>query len=119
MKKLNLVLINAGYLLISMIIYLLLITILAHFNLITYKTVSIISFVFINLLFLFNGFKTGRRSERKGYLSGLIVGLISVLIMIFIGIIFSSPFSLKSLIYFAILILDSIVGGMLGINFKK
>ena len=119
MKDYKNILINIGWFTGSLIIYLLFVTTLAHFNLISYKTVSILSFIFINLLFMYNGFNIGKRSEKRGYLSGFIIGIINIVLVLLLALIFRSVPELKSLIYFCILLLSSTLGGMFGINFKK
>lgn len=119
MKKFNNILINIGYFLISLIIYLIIITTFSYFNILSYKNICIISFIIINILFLINGFKLGKRSESKGYLSGIIMGLSLIILLLFLSIIFKSIPSLKSLIYFLTLIISSTIGGMFGINKRK
>ena len=119
MKKFNNILINLGYFLVSLIIYLIIITTFSYFNLINYKTISIISFITLNILFLINGFKLGKRSDKKGYLSGIIMGLSMILLLLFLSIIFRRLPSIKSFIYFLVLLLSSTIGGMFGINKRK
>lgn len=119
MKKYKNILILLGEFLSAIIIYLLIITLFATFNLISYKTVSILSLIFMILLFAFTGFKIGKRSEKRGYLSGLIIGLINIILILILALLFRSFPSLKSLIYFSILLLSSTLGGMFGINKKK
>ncbi len=112
-------LMGMAYFMLSLIIYLLIITTLAHFNIIGYKTVSIISFIYIVGLFMFNGFIIGKSSEKRGYLSGLLVGIFNIILILILAMIFKSFPEVKSLIYFVILLLSSSLGGMFGINFKK
>ena len=119
MNKYKKFLITSAWFLLSLIIYLLIITTLAHFNLISYKVVSIISFIYIILLFMTNGFIIGKKREKRGYLSGLLIGVINVILILFLALIFRSFPEVKSLIYFLILLLSSTLGGMFGINFKK
>lgn len=112
-------LLSMAYFLLSLIVYLLIITTLAHFNILEYKTISIISFIYIVGLFMFNGFIIGKNSERKGYLSGLLIGLFNIILILILAMIFRAFPEIKSLIYFVILLLSSTLGGMFGINFKK
>lgn len=118
MKKFSLILNNYIFFIISMLVYLIVISILGHFNLFSYKVVSVISYVFVVILFFITGFKLGNRSASKGYLSGLIMGLSNVLLMVLLGIIFRSIPSVTSIIYYSTLILSSVIGGMFGINRK-
>lgn len=118
MKKFSLILNNYIFFILSMLVYLIVISTLGHFSLFSYKVVSIISYVFIVILFFITGFKLGNRSISKGYLSGLIMGLSNVLLMVLLGIIFRSIPSITSIIYYSTLILSSVIGGMFGINRK-
>ncbi len=118
MKKFSLILNNYIFFILSMLVYLIVISTLGHFSLFSYKVVSVISYVFIVILFFITGFKLGNRSISKGYLSGLIMGLSNVLLMVLLGIIFRSIPGITSIIYYSTLILSSVIGGMFGINRK-
>lgn len=111
--------INIGYFLLSLLIYLIIITSLSYINVFNYKVTSTISFIFINLLFCIFGFKSGKQSEKKGFLSGLITGAVNILALLFLSMIFKCLPSSKTLLYFLILIISSVLGGILGINFKR
>ncbi len=69
--------------------------------------------------FAYLGFVTGKKTTNKGYISGLIVGSIIVTIMFIISIILSSPFSLFKILYYALLILITVIFSIIGINLKK
>lgn len=60
MKKYNNYFLNIGYFLISLLVYLVLVSILASLNLLPYKVVSIISFIVICLLFFISGLRAGK-----------------------------------------------------------
>ncbi len=102
----------------SIIIYLIIITLLSSFNLINYKTVSVISLIFMALLFIISGIKTGKLSNKRGYLTGLITGIILVLLLLITSLIFKSFPNKSSWLYYLVLILCSTFGGMIGINKK-
>lgn len=119
MKKYKNILTSIGWFFGSLLIYLIIITTLAHFNLISYKTVSVLSFIFMCLLFMYNGFSLGKKSSKRGFLSGLMIGTINIILVLLLAIILRSIPGFKSLIYFAVLLLSSTLGGMFGINFKK
>lgn len=119
MKKYNNYFLNIGYFLISLLVYLVLVSILASLNVLPYKVVSIISFIVICLLFFIGGLRAGKNSSKRGYLSGITIGVINILVLLFLGIILRSVPSLKSILYYGILILSSTIGGMFGINTRK
>lgn len=119
MKNYKNILRSIATFMISLIIYLFIITTFAHFNLFSYKTVSLISFIFVIMLFMYCGFALGKKSNKRGYLSGLVIGIINILLILILALLFRCLPELKSLIYFMILLLSSTLGGMFGINFKK
>lgn len=119
MNRYKNVLVNLAYFLLSLLVYLLIITTLAHFNVLSYKIISLISFIYIICLFMLSGFRIGMRSEKKGYLSGLIIGVFNIILILILALVFRSFPEVKSLIYFLVLLLSSTLGGMFGINLKK
>lgn len=57
--------------------------------------------------------------EKKGYLQGIILSSIFILLMVLIKYIFiSSTFRISTFIYYVILLISGIFGGMIGINKK-
>ncbi len=73
----------------------------------------------IIIWFFFLGFKNGKISKSKGYLAGLKIGLIFIAILIIFNLIFLRNFKISLLIYYLLLLMSSVLGGMLGINRKK
>ena len=67
---------------------------------------------------LFSGYYLAKHSEQKGYLIGALMGTINIFFLIILSLIFSK-LSLISLLYYFILMLSSITGGIFGINHKK
>ena len=64
----------------------------------------------------FNAFK----SKKRGYLEGVILGTILIISMILIKIIlFNNNFNISTFIYYIILFIVSILGGMFGVNKKS
>lgn len=115
MKKLSLIINNYVFFILSMFIYLIVISILSFLS---YKVSSIISYVFIIILFSICGYKLGNKSNKKGYLSGLLIGISNIILMFILGIILKVEFNLNILIYYITLILSSVIGGCIGINRK-
>jgi len=113
---------NYGYSLIVFIISLLGInlvtTILNYFNLLNTKVISIMEFVLILISLFVSSYILGTKSKQKGYLEGLkLAGIIVLLFKLLV--ILLDKFMVKSLIYYAILILTSVLGSMVGINRKN
>lgn len=112
MKLLGIVL---GYILIISLI----LSLIYYFTNISYKTISSIILVMILGLFFYLGFKNGKESKSKGYLAGLKMGAIFVGIMFLFNLLFIRTFKLSLFIYYLLLLMSSVLGGMLGINRKK
>lgn len=100
-------------------LYLVIITVFNYFDILSYKAISIISFITIILLFMMTGFMSALKTYKKGYIIGLIIGGFNVLIFLLLIFILGEQFKLNILIYFSILLLSSTVGGMFGINYKN
>lgn len=96
----------------------LLLTLLNYFNILSPKIISILKLVIPLTAIFVSSYKLGKQSEKKGYIEGLKIGII--IITLFLIIILSlNQFSMKSLLYYLILLLTSILSSMIGINRKK
>lgn len=81
---------------------------------------NLILFIFNTILFFVFGFKNGKLTTSKGYLAGLKIGATFLLLLLIISLFLNkNMFSITSLIYYVILILSSLLGGMMGINKKS
>lgn len=105
------------YMLISLLIGTLLLTLINYINSgFIFKSLKLI----IPIISMFiGGFMIGKRSIKKGWLEGIKIGLIFIFILVLYNlIILNNPFTLKTIIYYLILLSISVVGSMLGINKK-
>lgn len=96
----------------------LVITILNYFNMLSNSIISIIKLILPILGMFISSYRLGKTSEKKGYLEGLKFGGIVILTFSLL-VILLDKFELKSLIYYLILILTSIMSSTVGINRKK
>jgi len=79
-----------------------------------------LSIILTAISFFFISTMASRKTTEKGYLLGVKLGLLCVFLFLFVNlIIFKSKFSIDRLIYYAILIASSILGGSFGKNLKK
>ena len=117
MEKLIIILKNSLKMYLVLLIYLLLISIIYYFEILNYKVINIISYILVILLFLILGIKVSKKIKSKGYLNGFIAGLTNISIFILLSIIFNK-ISLNSVIYYSILILSSVIGGIIGAQEK-
>ena len=116
LKKLG---ISFLYIIGTILVLTLIITILSYFNLMSDKVVSIFKIIIPIISMLIGGFYIGKRSNKKGFLEGLKLGLIfSFIIVIFNYLAFNYSFKFKYLLFYIILNISSILGSMIGINRK-
>ena len=94
------------------------ITLINYFNIMNDKIISIIRFILPMVSIFVSSYRLGKSSDKKGYLEGLKFGGIIILIFMLLVIIFDK-LSWKSIIYYGILLLTSIMSSMIGINRKK
>lgn len=81
---------------------------------------SLIIFILNIILFFALSFINAKKKQKRGYLEGLFIGLIFILLMYLIKlIIVNNSFNIATIIYYIILLLSSILGGMFGINKKS
>lgn len=73
----------------------------------------------IILFFILNYFNA-LKMKKKGFLEGIILGLIFIILMFLIKIIlFDNKVNIATFIYYLILFITSIFGGMFGVNKKS
>lgn len=81
---------------------------------------SLIGLIGILLYSFAVGIKVGGKATSKGYLEGLKTGLINVVILYGMGLLFGEfRIVLKKIIYYAVIVLMTILGSIIGINRKK
>ncbi|MCI6266293.1 MAG: TIGR04086 family membrane protein [Erysipelotrichaceae bacterium] len=103
---------------IILIVGTLFLTIFNYFSLLKPSIISILKLIIPIFAIFISSYRLGKQSEKKGYIEGLKLG--SLIIIIFLTLVLLlDKFSLKSLIYYLILLLTSILSSMIGINRKK
>jgi len=92
-------------------------TTLNYFNIINIKVMEICKIIIPLFSLALSGYIMGKGSEKNGWLEGLKIGLIIVLIIVIGNLIFSKLI-LKDFIFYILLLMGSMLGGMFGINRK-
>lgn len=109
-----------GYIIISILVLTILLTILNYFDLLSLKTYDSLKVLFPAIAMFIGGLAIGKQTKQKGYQSGLKLGLIFIFIILLFKIIFySNTFKLSIILFYLILLLASTLGSMIGINIKK
>lgn len=95
-------------------------TILYFFNITSDGANNILKIINFIIIFLSTGIYIGRRSNKKGWIEGLKISSIIMLISIlFVLILPSIKFSGSLFLYYLFIFITTIIGSMIGINFKK
>ena len=103
--------------LIVLILYLIIISLIYYFELINYKTLSIVNYIFMILLFFLLGFKVSSLERKKGYLNGFISSVVLIILFVLFSLL-TTKISFNSLVYYLSLIVSSIIGGIIGVKEK-
>ena len=81
---------------------------------------NIVLFIFNCISFIIFGYRNGKKASSKGYIAGLKISGLFILLLVIINLIINKDiFRLTTIIYYVILIISGILGGMLGINKKS
>ena len=107
---------------IFLIIELMLTFIMSLLNLIGLNSgITTIIMLICNLILFFTlNFYNAFKIKKKGFLEGIILGCIFIALMFIIKtILFKPHFTISTFIYYLILLITSIFGGMMGVNKKS
>lgn len=81
---------------------------------------SIIMFISNTIIFFALTYSMAKKMKKKGLIEGLFVGVILIFLMLLINLILlHSPFRISTFIYYIILLITSMFGGLLGVNKKS
>ncbi len=100
------------------LIFTFILTVFHYFNIINERFLDLFKMIISSITIIMGGYKIGKNSIKKGWLEGIKFGLIIISIFLVIVLIFKFDFSIKNLIYYLIILLSSVFGGMIGISKK-
>lgn len=111
------ILINIAYFFLTIFLFTFLLTLIAYFNLLNPKIISISRQIVPLLTVTIISYNLGKKAEKKGYIEGIKFG--SLILLLFTAlIIILDKYQLKTLLYDLIFLLASTLGSMIGINRK-
>lgn len=108
-----------GYIGIYILILTFILTILHYFNIINESILDISKLLIISISIIIGGYKVGKNSFKKGWLEGIKLALIIIFIFLILSWIFKFGFNWRTIIYYTIILISSMFGGMIGINKRK
>ena len=89
-----------------------------YFGVLSYKTISIIKMIILLLSFFGGGFFMSVSDTKKGWLEGFKFAImVSIFLLLFQLLGIDKSFHIKDMIFYIILFITSIFGGMVGIHF--
>lgn len=98
----------------------LLLSLMLHFTSMKESDLGSSALLVHSLSALAGGFTSGRRSERKGWYNGGVLGMIyGVIVMIVSFLAANASISWNSALMLGAAVLAGMLGGMVGVNFKK
>ena len=111
--------ISFGFILGSLFGLTLFFTFLNYINLIGMKILSIIEIIIPLFSLFLGGFYIGKKSQKKGWLEGLkLSGVFLIILILFQYLGLHIHFSVKTILFYILIIVSCIFGSMLGINKK-
>ena len=110
--------ISLGYFFAILFVGTLLVTIFDYFSLLSIGIINILKLIIPIIGIFISSYRLASRSKKNGYLEGIKMGIIVIFIFV-VMILLLDKFSFRSVIYYVILLITSILSGMLGINRKK
>ena len=106
------------YTILSLLLCLLILTALYHFDIISNNTYRIFKLILLLTNILVSGIILGKKAVNKGYLEGIKLGTFIIFLFLFVTLLTEQEIKLKLLLYDAIIMITAILGGMIGINKK-
>lgn len=101
-----------------LLIFTFIITLFHYFNFLPTSVITVMKLIIPIVSFFIGGFLISKNSREKGWLEGLKCGgLFLVFMLLFSFLILKKSFMVTDLIYYLILLVGSVFGGMVGINF--
>lgn len=98
------------------ILFIIIFSSLYYFNLIDKFTYEIIIIITLLLNIFFQTFILGKKCIKKGYLEGIKFNTIIITLFTIINLLSIKDFNIKTLLYYLIMYLTSILGGCYGIS---
>ena len=108
------------YVIASLLIGMFILTFFNYFNIISDKIMNILKMILTLGTFVFSGFYISKRSKKRGFLEGIKIGIIMCLLFLIITVLsFNESFEWRNIIYYFILIVSSMTGGIIGKQSRK
>lgn len=118
MNKIKKYLFHFLFTMIIFIIFFVLLTTLYHFNIISNNIYQVGKLLILLFTILISSIMLGKKASNKGYLEGLKLGIFIITLFFILILLTNSEIKIRLILYDAIILITSILGGMIGINKK-
>lgn len=109
-----------GYVLVGVLVSIFIISLFGYFDVFSSKAMAILKLIMSLVPIFIGAFILGKHSLNKGYLKGILLGTAISLTLFILSLIFgNSIVLLKIVFYYLIIIGTSMLGSMIGINYRK
>lgn len=107
------------YTILSIFISLLILTLLYYFDYIGDGLYNILKIITLLFNIFISNYILGKKANNKGFLEGIKFGSIIIVLLFLITLLTSSPIRLRLILYYLIIMITAIFGGIVGISKKK
>ena len=105
-----------GYMILSIFISLIVLTLLYYLNIISSNIFHILELLILLINIFISTYILGKTASNKGYLEGIKFGILMIIILTLIT---REPLRFRIILYYFIVIITSVLGSMIGINKKE
>lgn len=107
------------YTILSLFISLSLLTLLYYFDIIGENLFNILKVIILLFNIFISNYILGKKAQNKGFLEGIKFGSIIIITLFLLTILTSSAIRIRLILYYIIIMITSIFGGIVGISKKK
>lgn len=118
MNKIKKISISIGSCIILQITLTFINTLLNYIKLYNNKTYTIIEFIILLISYLIAGYIIGKKTNKKAWLEGLKLSILFIIILLTFNLTQGIIFNIKTIIYYLIIVITTIIGSIIGIQKK-
>lgn len=108
------------YVFLTIIIGIFIFTFFNYFDIFSDKITNILKMILVVITFIFSGFYLSKRSKGRGFLEGIKIGSILSIFLLLVTLLgLNSSFEWRNLIYYLILIISAMTGGIIAKQGKQ
>ena len=108
------------YIIIPLLVLNIVMTILYFFNIIGNSSINYLKLIIVLLSMIIGGIYIGSKANKKGWLEGIKISIVVIILLFLISYLgFDKGISIKSVVYYFLITISSMLGSIIGINKRK